>query len=160
MPADVWLLIEQSTPAAVMRGSIWLYPLVNVIHILGLMAFFAAVAAMDVRLLGGFGQVPVVTIVRPCRRMAAVALIIQVLSGALMFSTEATKIAANQAFIVKMLMIVLGLANAMVVFAIWERVLNKLPVGASIPAGVRLAAGLSLAAWVSVATLGRLIAYV
>jgi hypothetical protein len=159
MPADVWVVIEQSAPAAAMRGSIWLYPLVNVIHILGLMAFFSAVVAMDVRLLGRFSRIPLAMIVRPCRRTAAAALIVQAISGALLFSSEATTIAGNDAFIAKMLMLTLALANAVGVFVLWERVLETLPAGAPVPPAVRLAAGISLGAWVSVAILGRLIAY-
>jgi hypothetical protein len=160
MLANVWLLIEQSAPAAAIRGSTWLYPLINVIHILGLLAFFSAVVAMDVRLLGGFARIPIATVMRPCRRAAALALIIQAVSGAFLFAPEARAIATNDAFLAKMLMLALALANAGAVFVVWQRVLETLPGGAPVPAGVRLAAGVSLGAWVSVAVLGRLIAYV
>ena len=159
MPADFWSLLEQSAPAAAMRGSVWLYPLINVVHVLALLVFFAAVAAMDARLLGSLRQMPVAGVLRPCRRIAAAAFVVQATSGVLLFSADATAIAGNSAFFAKMLVIALALANVAVVEGVWGRVLAALPADAPVPAGARLCAGLSLAGWTAAAALGRLIAY-
>lgn len=160
MPAELWLLVEQSAPALAMRGSAWLYPLVNVAHILALMVFFAAVAVMDTRLLGGLQQVRVTVILRPCRRIAVGAFLVQAASGVLLFSAEATTVAVNTAFVAKMVVIVLALANVIAVESLWGRVLGALPAGFALPPGVRLCAALSLGSWIAAAALGRLIAYV
>ena len=159
MRLDLVSLLEQSALAVEMRGSIWLYPLVNVVHVLALLIFFAAVASMDARLLGSLRQVPVADVLRPCRRISASAFIVQATSGILLFSADATAISANPAFLAKMLVVVLALANVVAVESAWGRALAALPVGAPAPAGARLCAGLSLAGWIAAAALGRLIAY-
>ncbi|HYN38673.1 MAG TPA: DUF6644 family protein [Rhodospirillales bacterium] len=160
MPADLWLLLQSSAPAAAMRGSFWLYPLVNTVHVLALLAFFSAVAAIDARLLGALRPVPVVAVLRPCRRIAVVAFAVQVASGVLLFSAEAATLVGNDVFIAKMLVVALALANVAVLESVWGRTLAELPAGAAVPTAVRLTAGLSLAGWTTVAALGRLIAYV
>jgi hypothetical protein len=46
---EVLIALEGSELARTMRSSTFLFPLANVLHVLGAMVFFAAVAAMDVR---------------------------------------------------------------------------------------------------------------
>lgn len=43
--------LQASALADAMRNSVFLYPLANVLHVLGALSFFAAVAAMDFRVL-------------------------------------------------------------------------------------------------------------
>lgn len=73
--------IEQSGFAAFVRQSPWFYAAANVVHILGLAIFFAAIAIMDVRLLGGLAACVPGDIVFPARRVAIGALLVQIASG-------------------------------------------------------------------------------
>src|SRR6266481_5184937 len=50
---EIFVALEQSSFAAAVRQSLWLYPAANVGHIVALTFFAGAVAVMDVRLLGG-----------------------------------------------------------------------------------------------------------
>ena len=67
--------LEQSGFAAAIRQSTWTYATANVGHILALTLFAAAVAIMDLRLLGAFAASPPAAVVRPAatprRRPAA-----------------------------------------------------------------------------------------
>lgn len=159
MELDLVSLLERSALGAEMRGSVWLYPLVNVVHVLALLIFFAAVATMDARLLGFLRQVALADVLRPCRRISAAAFLVQATSGVLLFAADAAAISANPAFVAKMLVVGLALANVIALERTWGRSLAALPLGAPVPAGARLCAGLSLAGWIAAAALGRLIAY-
>jgi hypothetical protein len=136
-----------------------LYPLANVAHVLALMVFFAAVAAMDVRILGGLRSSEVAAVLRPCRRIAAGAFLLQAASGLMLLAPEASTIAINPAFAPKMLLVVLGLVNVAILEGLYGRSLNGLPPATPAPAGARVCALVSLIAWLATAALGRLIAY-
>ncbi len=48
--------LEASGLGAAIRQSAWLYPFANIGHVVAVVTFFAAVAVMDVRLLGAFSH--------------------------------------------------------------------------------------------------------
>jgi len=151
--------LEQSGFAAAIRQSTWTYATANVGHILALTLFAAAVAIMDLRLLGAFAASPPAAVVRPARRMAIVGLLLMAATGFLLFAAEATHVASNPVFQIKAALIGLGIVNALLVARVLAPALDETPALTPLPARVRLAAGLSLAIWLSVAACGRLIAY-
>ena len=78
--------LEQSGFAAAIRQSTWAYATANVGHILALTLFAAAVAIMDLRLLGAFAAAPPAAVVRPARRMAVVGLLLMATTGFMLLS--------------------------------------------------------------------------
>lgn len=149
--------IEHSALGALIRQSVWIYPAANVTHILGLVVFAAAVAIMDLRLLGAFAATQPEEIVFPARRAAIAAFLVQAASGAVLFIAEASHIAVNPVFQVKMLLVVLALANALALGRLSRAALR--PGSGEVPKRLRVAAALSIALWLMVAAAGRLIAY-
>jgi hypothetical protein len=147
--------LEASAAAQSLRRSVWLYPAANVLHVLGLMGFFAAVAAMDVAALRARRAAALRAFIAPLRPLAAVLLAAQVATGIMLFLPEASHIWENAIFRLKLIAIFLALANV----AVLEVVLRPVPPDARPPAGVRGVAALSLAIWLTAAALGRLIAY-
>ena len=91
--------------------------------------------------------------------MVIAAFCAQAASGFLLFAAEASHVALNPVFQLKVAFIAAGLLNAGIFKLTAKRVLQTLPVGAPMPARVRLVGFLSLAVWISVAALGRTIAY-
>lgn len=154
---EAWLAtLEASALSREVRQSVWLYPAANVGHIIGLMLFFASVAAMDVKALFGNNTIGELrNFDERVRPFALVALAIQVMTGVLMFLPEATHIAHNLAFQIKIIAIILALSNALM-FSWFLRPLEK---ETAIPQGLVIMSALSLALWIGVAALGRLIAY-
>jgi hypothetical protein len=145
---NVLALIEASDLAGAIRRSLWLYPTINVLHVLGVMVLFAAVAAMDVRILrnGTAGARAFVGRIRP---WAIGALVLQVATGFLLFVPEATHIGGNTVLQIKLGVIVVALLNVVgLEFALKGDA-----------ATAKAAAVASLVLWLLVATLGRLIAY-
>jgi hypothetical protein len=147
--------LEQSPFAAEMRMSVFLYPVANVVHVLGAMIFFAAVAAMDVRLLTAPTIEVARAFVRRVRPVAIVGFLVQLVSGVMLLAPEATHLWHNPVFAWKIGAIIFGLAN---VAAVEVLVRRGWPAG-RIPAAVGAGAVLSIGAWLATATAGRLMAY-
>jgi hypothetical protein len=147
--------LEASPLAAAMRTSLFLYPLANVVHVLAALAFFAAVAAMDVKILtaGSIGEAR--RFVGRVRPWAALALVVQIGSGVLLFAPEATHIWENPVFRVKLILVAIALLNVVLVEVMIRRGGDE---GARTGAA-RGSALVSLGLWLSVAAAGRLIAY-
>lgn len=141
-------LLEASALGGAIRRSVWLYPTINVLHVLGVMALFAAVAAMDVRVLRD-GPAIARAFVHRIRPWAVAALLLQLATGFLLFVPEATHIGGNPVLQVKLGVIGVALLNVVVL----EYALRR---DAATAKGAAVA---SLVLWLAVAALGRLIAY-
>jgi hypothetical protein len=147
-----WLALQESGYGLFIRNSVFFYPAANILHVLGVMSFFGLVAAMDLALLG-VGARPARQVITRLRPYAVAVLVLIAASGSVLFVAEAAAIAANPVFQLKVILILLGLANVVGN----ELVLRTRGDGSRL---ARLTAGVSFAAWLGVAGLGRLIAYV
>ena len=151
--------IEHSGFAAAARESVWIYPAANVGHILALTVFAASVAMIDARLLGAFGAITPRAFLRPVRYLAAGGFLAMLATGSVLFAAEATHVATNPVFQIKLTLIGLALLNAVLFELFSAAKVHALPAGGGIPPLARLSAVLSLALWFCVAAAGRLIAY-
>ena len=155
----VFVALEQSGFAAAIRQSPWLYPAANVGHIVSLTLFAGAVAVMDVRLLGGLAATAPARLLARGRAFAVVALLGMAISGCVLFSAEASHLALNPAFQLKVVVAAAGLINV-AIYEFWgRRVVECLAPGAAMPARAKLAGMLSIGIWIVVAACGRSIAY-
>ena len=139
-------------PAAFFRTSFILYPLVNTLHILAIGALVTSALLMDLRVLGLGRGIPLETVIRYLRPVAITALVIAVLTGVTLFSVQPVDYFNNPAFRIKMLLLILAVANAAAFtsFRIHRR------------AGEVWARGLALLSaflWISVAVAGRFIGF-
>ncbi len=150
MLAEALAALHGSAAAASLRASPWLYPAVETVHILGLALLVGAVAVFDLRALGMVPALPRDTLGRLALPLAAGGLAAAGVSGAALFATNAVELAANPAFLWKMGLFLLALANV----ALWHRW------AAQSPGRARLGAAASLLLWTGVLVAGRLIAYV
>jgi hypothetical protein len=151
----VWL--ETTAPAAAMREALWLYPAVEVVHILGFVLLVGAAAMFDLRLLGVARGLDLNALARFLLPWSRTGLAVVVPSGLLLFSAHATEMIVNPAFQLKLALILAAGLNAwwfhrsvMRGAAAW---------GGATPRRARLAAGTSLLLWVGVIGCGRLLAY-
>ena len=142
--------LEATSLAAGLRGSVWLYPLVNAAHIAGIALLFGAIVALDLRLLGAWRAVPVAGLAKVLVPTAAAGLGLAVVAGALLFICKATEYAAAPLFQAKMAVLSLALANAALGWHWLRR--DK-------ASGLRLSAAASLTLWLAVLILGRLVGY-
>jgi hypothetical protein len=145
--------LEAFGPAAFFRTSVYLYPLVNLIHVLAIGALVTTAVLMDLRVLGLGRGIALETVIRYLRPVAVGGLAVAVLSGATLFSVQPVDYFANDAFRLKMLLLAVAIANgaAFTSFRV-HRAAERL--------GARLMAVASIALWLSVASAGRMIGFV
>jgi hypothetical protein len=140
-----------------MRSSRSAYPVVNVVHLLGLTLLIGPTVLLDLRLLGAGRQYPLPQVSSTLTRFAVTGLLLLLGSGFLLFSADAGPLIGNPILAWKLLLIVLATGNALLFRAVWNQRLNTWDAHAPIIG--RLQAALSIALWLAVGTLGRWIAY-
>jgi hypothetical protein len=153
----VWL--ESTTLAVAMRQWLWLYPIVEIVHISGFVVLVGAAAMFDLRLLGLSRSLPVSAVARHLLPWARASLVLVVPSGLLMFTAHATEMAQNPAFRLKLLLIASAGSNAAIFHRGTFKTVKAWDVSAPAPASAKIAAVLSLVLWTGVIGCGRLLAY-
>ena len=151
--------LEQSALGAAIRQSVWVYPAANIGHVLAVIVFAGVVAVMDVRLAGAFRGTASRVVVGTARRLAVAVFCVIVITGLTMFIAEASHLALNRVYQIKMLLILLGLLNVIAFQIAFGSAIEKTPAGVDLPNTVRYSAIASLIIWLLVAAFGRSIAY-
>ena len=152
--------LREGSFATAMRDSIWLYPVVETIHIFGFAILVGAVVMFDLRVLGVSKRISVRLLARHLLPWSLAALLLIVPTGTLMFSSEAIELAGNRAFIIKMTLLSLALANAVAFHVGSFRSAELWDQDTTAPPGARVHALTSILIWAGVITCGRMIAYV
>ena len=137
--------------------SIWAYPTVLTLHTVGLGVLVGANCVIDFRLLGFAPRLPIPSLA-PLYRFMWAGFVVNAITGAMLFVSNATTKARQPIFYVKLLLI----AVALLVTAVIRRTLARdlSPGGADpTPAQARRLAALSLALWTGAIAAGRLMAY-
>jgi|SRR5580704_9033200 hypothetical protein len=155
----VWL--EQTGWGTTIRESLWLFPVIETVHIFGIILLVGATSILDLRLMGlTFRDESVSLIAGRFIPWALAGFIIQVVTGFLLFSSEATKMYGNIGFQIKMLLILIAGINALVFHSVAYKSVGKWdrdPVG---PLSARAAGLISILLWFGIVAAGRWIAYV
>jgi hypothetical protein len=155
-----WLVwVESSAPATAMRQWLWLYPAVEIVHILGFVVLVGAAFMFDLRLLGQSRALPISGLAAHLLRWARLSLVVIVPSGALMFAAHATEMADNPAFRVKLALIAGAFVNAAVFHRVPFRSVGDWDIDVRAPGAARFAGVASLVLWTGVIACGRLLAY-
>ena len=136
------------------RHSTALIALLEIVHLIGMALLLGSILMVDLSLLGrGIGRHPVSRISRELSNWTLGGLAIMLLSGPLIFVSEAVKCYKTPAFWVKMALLALAIVFH---FTVHRRVtLAEPPVPRS---SARLVARVSLALWIGVALAGKGIA--
>jgi hypothetical protein len=157
---SAWLVwLESTALATAMRQWLWLYPIVEIVHILGFVLLVGAAILFDLRLLGLARHLSVTGLAGHHLRWARLALLLIVPSGLLMFAAHATEMAENPAFQMKLALIILAGANAAIFHRGVFRSAGSWDRDSPAPGSAKLAAVLSLMLWAGVISCGRLLAY-
>lgn len=161
-PAGPALLValEGSGLGQTLRGSLWLYPAVETLHILGFAVLVGSIVAFDLRLVRAPDRFDVEGWVRQLVPIAAAGLAVALPMGFLLFTAEATAYVRNPVFLTKMALLLLALGNVLWFHLGLYRQRREVGPSMGIPSTMRLSAGLSMAGWIAVLICGRLIAYV
>jgi hypothetical protein len=161
MPVEtIATALHESALSQALRASVWVYPLINTGHVLGIAMLFGAIAPLDLRLLGCWKRVPLEPLARILLPMAVIGLALAAVTGALLFTTRPLDYIVVPLFGLKLALILAAVVNALLLrrSPAWKLLRFDDPHGAP-RLSWRIAAGLSLLLWLGVITAGRLIGY-
>jgi hypothetical protein len=149
--------VDYSFFGAGVRNSAWLFPCIEIFHLLALGILGGTVLLMNARLLGlRFADEPVSELANDIQPWMYISLGVVLVSGFFLFSSESMKMYDNPAFRIKMVALVLAILFS---FALHGKVKrwDESHLAAAWP---KWAAIVSLALWTSVGLAGRAIGYV
>lgn len=136
----------------------WLWPLLEIIHFIGLSLLLGAMLVVDLRLAGWLRSISLEAIHR-LLPWAALGFCMNLVSGALFFFGDPFRYALNIGFRIKMILILAAGLNALLFFVKIRPAMGDWA-DAKPPPFAQAVAYLSLIVWAGVLLLGRLIPYV
>ncbi|MBC7993200.1 MAG: hypothetical protein H7Z15_08170 [Rhizobacter sp.] len=129
----------------------WAYPLLEVVHILGIALLLGSLVLLELRVWGRALELPLRALARLALRVTLFGFALAATSGGLMLASQWSELLGNRALITKMVLLGLAGVNAIAFHA--RGGLDKADRFA------RLQTALSLGLWVLVVVCGRFIAY-
>lgn len=129
----------------------WAYPMLEVVHIVGIALLLGNLVALEVRVWGGARALPVPALARLSLGLALGGFALAAGSGLLMLGTQASELLGNRAFLFKMLLLALAGINAA-----WFHIRRSLE---RLDAVAKVSMMVSTLIWLLVVACGRWIAY-
>jgi uncharacterized protein DUF6644 len=153
-----WL--ESTEVGVLVRESLYGFPILAAIHILGLTVSVGTLVWFDLRLAGvTMPRCPVSSLYRRLIPWTLVGFGLMFLSGLLLFTGFATKAYGNVYFRIKLTAIVLAGVNALVYHRMTERRIAHWNDAARPPMPARLAGVISIVVWTIAIMAGRMMSY-
>jgi len=153
-----WL--QRTAVAVSIRDSLYTFPVLESIHVVGLALVFGTIAILDLRLLG------VASTDRPVSRLMAdllkwtwAAFAVTALTGGLMFSTNALVYFHNTFFRAKMILLVLAGLNMLVFELTARKTIDRWDRASTTPSSAKVVATISLVIWIGIIVAGRVIGF-
>lgn len=157
-PILSWL--EATRLSVFLNESEWAFAAIESVHVIALALVIGTIAVIDLRLLGlAWAQRPYTEVSREVLPWTWGAFAFSVVTGSLMFVTQAPMYFVNTAFRVKMLLLLLVGINMLIFELITARGAARWGQRTPIPAAGRIAATLSLAFWIAIVFFGRRIGF-
>src|SRR6202021_2610051 len=137
-----WL--DHTAVGTAIRESVWMFPVIETLHIFGIISLVGGTSILDLRLMGlTFRDEPVSKLAKRFLPWAWFGFIVQVVTGILMFASESAKMYGNWAFQIKMLLILMAGVNAIVFHSLAYQTVDKWDRDPVAPLSPRLAGKLS-----------------
>lgn len=158
---DLLAGIEASPLGRIVRESgAWTYAWVNLAHIVGVASLFGAILVLDLRLLGVGRRLPLAPLADAVIPVAKIGFLLAAASGIALLSANATEYAGNPFLLIKLAVVALGLANAVLLgrSRAWSAARDGIATSAQLRR-VTLMGGISLASWLTAVGAGRMIGY-
>ena len=157
---DICHWLEVTAVGTVVRESLYGFPILVGLHIMGLILSVGVVLWFDLRLLGlALPSVAVSRVYRHLTPWATAGFILMVVTGGLLFVGYASTAYENVFFRIKLGAMLLAAVNALVFHRVTARTRHRWDAAARLPAGARAAGLASLLLWAIVIVSGRMMAY-
>lgn len=152
--------LEASGVATGIRNSLYLFPLIESVHVIGLTMVFGTILLIDLRLLGlASTERPFTAVAADVLRWTWLAFAVTATTGALMFITNASTYYHSAYFRAKMTLLALSGLNMLVFELTAGRSVHTWDRDTKAPAAGRAVAVLSLVMWIGVIVLGRWVGF-
>jgi hypothetical protein len=143
-----------------LHESLYMYPLVESLHVLTLLVFAGGTMMLDLRLLGlTLRQVPASEVIRRVMPWIKAGFFVMITTGLLLFYAIPVRNYQNIFFRVKVVMLLLAGLNVWIFHNRVERRIAEWDLDQVAPRAARVAAVLSLTLWALIIVAGRMIAY-
>ena len=160
MQGDFFGRLESSWLAAHIRESVFLFPFIETLHIIGFVFLTGSAFLFDLRLLGVARSIPVSSVAGYVLPWSRRSLLVVIPTGLLLFISQANSMIHNPVFITKLILIVVALVNAGVFhYFVFSSVSGWNVAGVS-PLSAKVCAVISLLVWMLIIGCGRFIAYI
>jgi hypothetical protein len=158
LPFCEWLASTAGSIA--LHESLYVYPLVESVHVWALALFLGMVTLVDLRLLGvALREVPVSQLAARLLPFSLAGFALMIVTGSLLFYAIPVRTYQSVWFRAKLLLLVLAGLNAWLFHAGVFRSVAQWDLARAIPRKAMLAGALSLLLWAAIVVCGRFIAY-
>ena len=150
---------ESTAVGRAVAESVWAFPVLEAVHLIGLCVLGGALLVVDLRLLGlGLTSQPVARLARNARPWLVGSLVLMAATGVPLFLSEAIRAYYNTSFWVKMCTLPVALTFT---FVVRERVARREANAEADATGAtgRIVGAVSLTLWFTVAAAGRWIGF-
>ncbi|MBZ5659336.1 MAG: hypothetical protein LAO08_02930 [Acidobacteriia bacterium] len=151
--------LESTYVGSTIAQSAWLFPAIESIHMFGIVTVVGSTSVLDLRLMGiSFKKDSVSSVVGGTLRWALYGFAVMLVTGALMFVSEASRCYTNTGFRWKMLLLAIAGVNALVFHFTAYRGVNRWERG-NTPFAAKFAGAFSILLWFGIVAMGRWIAF-
>jgi hypothetical protein len=152
--------VQEMPSSLALRESLWMYPIIETAHVLGLCLFVGTAWLWDLRLLGlTLRSVRVSQLSKQLLPWTAAGFAVMAVSGLLLVFSEPLRFYSNIFFRIKVALLAFAGINAFIFHQTVGRRSDDWDLNRITPVPAKVAGGLSLGLWTAVIVTGRLIAY-
>ena len=157
---EICQTIQDSAIGTAIRESIWTFPAIETVHVIGLAVSVGILVLLDIRLVGaGFRHALPSQIMNQLKTWYLTGFIIMFTSGIFLFWSEAAKCYTSDTFRMKILFLVLAGVNAAFFEVKYVPKYSKWESAGPFPLGAKLVGWCSIICWLGVIGYGRWTAY-
>jgi len=159
-PRDFLQQLQDSSLGVALSESIYMYPLVEGLHLISLVFSFGLILLTDLRLIGFFlPNAPVSDILSKLRPWLISGFVVTFVTGFLLVFVNGPTLVNTWVFPIKLLLILLAGLNAVWFEVKFGRRIAQWDTQLQYPKGAKIAGWISLTTWSLVVVCGRLIPY-
>jgi len=152
--------IHQTSLSVAIRESIWVYPILNVLHCVGILLVAGTIVVVDLRLLGfGMRRATVSSVVSQVLPWTLSGFGFMFLTGSLLAWSEPVRLYRSIFFPWKLLFLAIAGLNALLFHLGVYRGVGAWDSATLTPARARFAGALSILCWICVIAAGRAVGY-
>lgn len=152
--------IHQTPVSVSIRESIWVYPILDVLHCVGILLVAGTIVVVDLRLLGcGVRRTPVSSVISQVLPWTLSGFAFMALTGSLLAWSEPLRLYRSLFFPWKLLFLAMAGLNALLFHYGIYRGVGKWDSASLTPARARAAGVVSIVCWICVIAAGRAVGY-